>query len=205
MKLSLVVSSPGKGEGKVIPITLSQFLIGRDPQCQLRPASAVISKRHCAILVRNGKVFVRDFDSTNGTFVNEQPVKGERELANDDVLMVGPLNFRVVLEVTPPVNKPTPIPQPPAASESTDDESVAAMLLSIQDEGGTPAVSVAADSVDIPSGSTVMDIPSPLRTGEAEQPKTEPKKESTTKKPAMGNSQEAAKALLDQYTRRPRT
>jgi hypothetical protein len=49
MKLSLVVLTPGKMEGKSIPITLSQFLIGRDPQCHLRPASALVSKRHCAL------------------------------------------------------------------------------------------------------------------------------------------------------------
>src|SRR6516225_4172946 len=80
MKLRLVVNSPGKGEGKVIPITLSQFLIGRDPQCHLRPASALISKRHCAVLVRGEQAFVRDFDSTNGTSVNDESVIGEKEL-----------------------------------------------------------------------------------------------------------------------------
>ena len=74
MKLNLVVLTPGKTEGKAIPVTLSQFLIGRDPQCHLRPASAVISKRHCALLTRGEQVFLRDFDSTIGTFVNDQPV-----------------------------------------------------------------------------------------------------------------------------------
>src|SRR5437870_7798007 len=98
MKLSLVVLTPGKMEGKAISITLSQFLIGRDPQCQLRPASALISKRHCAVLVRSGKVYVRDFDSTNGTFVNEDAVKGEKELCDADQLKVGPLDFRVHIE-----------------------------------------------------------------------------------------------------------
>src|SRR5437660_1780640 len=99
MKLNLVVLTPGKWEGKVIPIALSQFVIGRDPQCHLRPASAVISKRHCALLVRGDQVFVRDFDSMNGTFVNTEQVKGERELYPDDQLNVGPLLFRVQLEV----------------------------------------------------------------------------------------------------------
>ena len=47
MKLSLLVLTPGKMEGKSIPITIPQFVIGRDPQCNLRPASALISKRHC--------------------------------------------------------------------------------------------------------------------------------------------------------------
>ena len=67
MKVSLVVMNPGKTQGHAIPITLSQFIIGRDPQCNLRPASPDISKRHCAILIKNGKVTLRDFDSTNGT------------------------------------------------------------------------------------------------------------------------------------------
>src|ERR1043165_7916211 len=98
MKLSLVVTTAGKQQGKTLPITLAQFVIGRDPQCQLRPASPAISKRHCAILQRDGKVFVRDFDSTNGTFVNDQPVKGEVEIKNDDNLKVGPLEFIVKIE-----------------------------------------------------------------------------------------------------------
>src|SRR6516162_7627073 len=98
MKLALVVMTPGKMEGKAIPIGLSQFLIGRDPQCHLRPASPVISKRHCALLVKNGKVFLRDFDSTNGTFINDQPVKGEIELHHEDLLKVGPLSFLVRVE-----------------------------------------------------------------------------------------------------------
>src|SRR5438552_18095186 len=80
MKLSLVVLTPGKMEGKAIPITVPQFVIGRDPQCNLRPASALVSKRHCVLTVRDTRIFVRDFDSTNGTRINDRPVKGEQEL-----------------------------------------------------------------------------------------------------------------------------
>ena len=62
-------------------------------------ASAVISKRHCAVLVKEAQVFVRDFGSTNGTFVNDVPVKGEASLKNEDILKIGPLEFKVSLEV----------------------------------------------------------------------------------------------------------
>jgi len=110
MKLSLVVLTTGKQEGKLLPIALPQFLIGRDPQCHLRPASAAISKRHCALIQRDGKVFVRDFDSTNGTFVNDQQIKGEVEVHHDDRLRVGPLSFTVQIEASAPVNRPTPPP-----------------------------------------------------------------------------------------------
>jgi len=206
MKLSLVVLSQGKGEGKVIPVTLSQFLIGRDPQCHLRPASAVISKRHCAVLVRGSKAFVRDFDSTNGTFINDEAVKGERELHNNDSLKVGPIQFRVVLEVPPPVNKPTPVPTP-ASADANDDESVAAMLLSLQDEAGGSSASSEVKSEDIPAGSTVMEIMAPQLTPQEEKEKKakEEKEKATGPKAASGNTSSAAKAILEKYTRRQRS
>ena len=72
MKVSLVVAS-GAHEGKVIQITGPQFLIGRNPQCHLRPASQAISKNHCGVLVRDGKVYVKDFGSTNGTICHDTP------------------------------------------------------------------------------------------------------------------------------------
>jgi predicted component of type VI protein secretion system len=111
MPFSLVVRSSGKLEGQKLEIKLAQFLIGRDPQCHLRPASPLISKRHCVLTQRDGKAFIRDFDSTNGSFINDQPVQGEAELHNGDSLKIGPLLFEVQLDSTPaPVNRPTPPP-----------------------------------------------------------------------------------------------
>jgi pSer/pThr/pTyr-binding forkhead associated (FHA) protein len=211
MKVSLVVLAAGKAAGQTVPITLSQFIIGRDPQCNLRPASAVISKRHCAILVKAGNVVVRDFDSTNGTFVNDQPVKGECPLKHDDVLKVGPLAFRVLIETTTPVNKPTPTPPPKTASGPADDESVAAMLLSLQDDS-----SAGMTGEDVPSGSTVMDVVSPTANVDARAKKEEEKKgeakkdEKDSKRSAeaaksSADTRAAAAAILEKYTRRQRT
>src|SRR3954462_3106580 len=101
MKVSLVVQTPGKAAGQAISVAAAQFIIGRDPQCNLRPASAMISKRHCAVLVKEGRVFLRDFDSTNGTFLNDEPVKGEVPLKDGDMLKVGPLLFKVAIEGAP--------------------------------------------------------------------------------------------------------
>jgi len=101
MKLALVVAD-GVHKGKAIPIVVPQFLIGRDEQCQLRPASQAISKQHCAILIREGQVYIKDFGSTNGTFLNQEKVDGERQLHHGDHLIVGPLSFKVNLEVSVP-------------------------------------------------------------------------------------------------------
>lgn len=201
MKLSLEVLTPGKGEGKVIPITLSQFVIGRDPQCHLRPASAVISKRHCAVLVKGERAFIRDFESTNGTFVNEEPVKGERELHNGDALKVGPLMFNVRLETSLPVSKPTPAPasRPPTAGGG--DEDAAALLLGLGDDDGGGS-SPNKDSQGVPTGSTVMEIMSPL-TGEAES-NGKPEEKQEKKPQPSANTSSAAAAILQKYMRRPR-
>jgi pSer/pThr/pTyr-binding forkhead associated (FHA) protein len=209
MKLSLVVLTPGKMEGKSIPVTLSQFLIGRDPQCQLRPASALISKRHCAVLVRGWQVFVRDFDSTNGTFLNDEPVRGERELKDGDRLKVGPLEFRVAFEATPAVSKPTPVPA--SSTASTEDDAAAAMLLSLQDDGPAPG-SPGVDSEGIPTGSTVMErvqLPGEDEAAQAEQSSQGDGKggaasREAAAKAAQGNTSSAAKAILEKYMRRPR-
>src|SRR5262245_59341902 len=119
MKLSLIVLTPGKMEGKTIPVRLPEFLIGRDPQCHLRPASPLINKRHCALLNCENRVFVRDFGTPNGTLINGNPIKGETSLANGDRLKVGPLEFRVVVETSVPGSKPT---SPPLIAMTPDDE-----------------------------------------------------------------------------------
>jgi pSer/pThr/pTyr-binding forkhead associated (FHA) protein len=120
MKVSLVVLSAGKASGQAIPITLPQFVIGRDPQCNLRPASPLISKTHCAVKIRQGNVYVEDYGSTNGTFLNDQPVKGEVLTKDGDILKAGPLTFRVTVQVLTGA-KPAPVENkaPQAAASST--------------------------------------------------------------------------------------
>src|SRR6516164_51953 len=156
MKLSLVVLTPGPNQGKVLEIKLSQFVVGRDPQCQLRPASPMISKRHCAVLQREGKAFLRDFDSTNGTFVNDEPVKGEIELHHGDHLKMGPLMFEVRIEASAPVNRPTP---PPPTKPVT--KTMPAVKATTPANAGTPAPATttpaATAGVEKPEGSASSD------------------------------------------------
>jgi pSer/pThr/pTyr-binding forkhead associated (FHA) protein len=209
MKLSLIVLTPGKTQGKAIPISLSQFLIGRDPHCQLRPASPMISNRHCALLTRGGKVFVRDFESTNGTFVNQERVRGEKGLKHGDHLRLGPLEFRVELVGPLDVDQPTPLPSGKSEAPVGEDEAAAALLLELQDNAPNPAKSV--DSEGIPTGSTVMEIPAataqgdtPLNNEEAKKPEEDEKKKKAAEKAKVGDTAVVANELLQKYLRRPR-
>jgi predicted component of type VI protein secretion system len=193
MKISLMVLSAGKESGKALPINAAQFIIGRDPQCNLRPASAMI--------VKGSQVSLRDFESTNGTFVNDEQIKGEISLKDGDVLRVGPLSFKVVIEGLPAPSKPTPPPKPKGA-ESTDDDAAAA-LLSVDDEGaGASASTTETAEGHVPEGSTVMDMPAFVPTdADAVSEKKEEKpaeKKPVAKSPAKtGAAQDAAKAILE--------
>jgi pSer/pThr/pTyr-binding forkhead associated (FHA) protein len=88
MEVKLIVAS-GKNQGKEIPLPGKQFLIGRGENCQLRPASERISRKHCALIVSEGRLVARDLGSTNGTTVNGERITGDKELKNGDKLNVG--------------------------------------------------------------------------------------------------------------------
>src|SRR5437764_880289 len=87
----------GKNTGQEIAITGKKYLIGRSEDCHLRPGSDLISRHHCALMIEDGYVGVRDFGSKNGTYVNKERVVGERELKAGDHLTVGPLQFEVCI------------------------------------------------------------------------------------------------------------
>jgi len=158
MKLSLVVAQ-GVHSGKVIPVTAAEFIIGRDPQCQLRPASPAVSKQHCALTIRDDKVFVRDCGSTNGTFVNNEQVAAEREVKAGDRLRVGPLEFDLKIETGAQQPKSAPVITVPAAKPGTKPGA--------RPTGKpTPAAKVASAGTDtLPEGATVVMDPPAAKSG----------------------------------------
>lgn len=99
MDVKLVVAS-GKHAGQAVVVSVPQFVIGRGPDCQLRPSSREISAHHCAILVEQGRALVSDLNSATGTFVNGTRVAAPQELKNGDRLRIGQLEFEVQLTVT---------------------------------------------------------------------------------------------------------
>jgi predicted component of type VI protein secretion system len=100
MSVTMVVLD-GKHAGRQIELPPTQFVIGRDPRCHLRPTSSDVSRFHCAIATYSGHVHVRDLKSQNGTFVNDQRISGAVRLHRGDVLRVGPLRLQVLVQRTP--------------------------------------------------------------------------------------------------------
>ncbi len=87
----------GKHHGKTIPLGTSKFLIGREQDCQLRPNSELVSRHHCVFNLDDYTLRLRDLGSTNGTFLNDQRVRGEMTLKSGDRVRVGKLDFEIVI------------------------------------------------------------------------------------------------------------
>lgn len=189
MKVSLKIGAPAKWAGRVVPIGVDRFVIGRDPDCQLRPGSSRIAKRHCAVLLRGDKVFLRDLDSSTGTSINGRQIKGEIELLHDDLLGVGPLLLVVCIESTARATASRPQPR-----EGIDDDAIADMLLFMEKAvPDAPAIEVGADTVDTPLASTQSDKPA---TGPTEGLPSRLPPLGKPRQDASGSSREIMRKLL---------
>jgi pSer/pThr/pTyr-binding forkhead associated (FHA) protein len=107
----------GKPHGSYLDFPEGEFVVGRGPECHVRPNSELISRQHCMLLISGRAVRVRDLGSTNGTLVNGKRVVEECALCNGDTLQLGPL----VLEVVLPEPEAPPQPQEETAAFDTFD------------------------------------------------------------------------------------
>jgi len=73
------------------PLRLGQgtATIGRHPDCELNLRMDDVSRRHAEVRFEDGHYHVSDLGSTNGTFVNGEPVEGSRALSPGDRIEVG--------------------------------------------------------------------------------------------------------------------
>ena len=56
-----------------------------------------VSGNHCKIYQRNQELYILDLNSTNGTYVNGQRVRGEMKLSNHDKIRIGQSEYRLGL------------------------------------------------------------------------------------------------------------
>ncbi len=93
----------GKQDNQVVPLPQGKFLIGREQDCHLRPNSELVSRHHAVVTSDEFGIRVRDLGSTNGTFVNGERIEKQVELKAGDKLVVGSLNFELVVHQAAPV------------------------------------------------------------------------------------------------------
>ena len=94
MKFYLIVAK-GRKKGMPVPINVDLFLIGSERMCQLRAKN--LGPKHCAIVTRERKVFIRDMNSDGPTMVNDSllPPGEEWPLHAGDIIAFGNLAFMI--------------------------------------------------------------------------------------------------------------
>src|SRR5881409_2774244 len=101
-------------DGREYVIAGASLVFGREAGCDVVVPGKDVSRRHAEI-VQTPKGYLLVDTSTNGTFVNEERVEGQRILARTDVLRLGDEQFRFYADAAPATAAP-PSPPGPAAS-----------------------------------------------------------------------------------------
>lgn len=102
-------------EGRTYDINLPAIHLGRAPTNEIILREPSISGRHCVFLLSEGRVTVRDLNSSNGTFVNGQQVT-EALLEVNDIIRAGTalIKFEVALKRPRLRAESSPIPPRPS-------------------------------------------------------------------------------------------
>ena len=129
MTPKLVVTS-GKSAGRTISVKREKLLVGRADECDVRPLSEEVSRRHCAFVVEGDTLFVEDLRSRNGTFVNGVRIEGRRELADGDIVRIGNLELKVASRAA------AESPSVASGSASGNDDEVSRWLMADDEPAG---------------------------------------------------------------------
>ena len=104
------------GTTKAFDLPDKVVTVGRREECDFCIPLMVVSRRHCQLNCHGNSLKIHDLRSTNGTFVNGNPIGlSEVELNAGDKIVIGPVTFVVQINAQEPDTDS-------AAAEITPDE-----------------------------------------------------------------------------------
>src|SRR6185437_14829891 len=98
---------------KLLELKLGANRVGRHPDNDFSIDHETISSVHCEIVLQDSGVLLRDLESTNGTFVNNEPVR-EISLVPGQIVRLGDVELLVDANVEKIGNMEFFRPGPPA-------------------------------------------------------------------------------------------
>ena len=137
---TLLVEANGK-KAERYDFDKEEVLIGRIPSGDIVLRSTNVSKQHARIVQRDGKFFIIDRKSTNGSYVNGKRVSAPQSLRNGDRLFIGDFHLTFVLNAE---ELGITLPKPKVAAPAT---------------GRTRTMRVPSQGIDPMMARTPTDIP----------------------------------------------
>jgi FHA domain len=90
-----VVLMDGMDRGRDFRIREGQNSLGSDSSCNIVISHPTISGKHANLRAEDGKFFLTDLDSTNGTYLNEGPKRIAREeIKDNDLIRLGEVTLK---------------------------------------------------------------------------------------------------------------
>ncbi|MEI9961133.1 MAG: FHA domain-containing protein [Limisphaerales bacterium] len=92
----LVIQNQGM-TGRACELLTDRTTIGRVEDNTFQIADASVSSHHCEIHLRGNEIIIRDLNSTNGTFINNEKI-AEKSLVPGQTLRLGQVELKLELE-----------------------------------------------------------------------------------------------------------
>jgi predicted component of type VI protein secretion system len=97
IKMARLILSLEGATIREIPLDRERITIGRRPHNDVHIENLEVSGEHASVMTILNDSFLEDLGSTNGTYVNGNPIK-KYILQNDDVIGIGKYQFRYISE-----------------------------------------------------------------------------------------------------------
>jgi len=137
---------------RTVTLDVPEAVVGKHSDCQVVLPDPKVSRRHARFSERDGKVFVQDLGSTNGTHLAGHAVEKETAIEAGAVVEIGPYELKVL---------PSAAAKPAAPAEAAQDA----------DSGKTRILETGTQTMASPSAATL----SPAKTAPSASPaKTAP-------------------------------
>jgi EmrB/QacA subfamily drug resistance transporter len=92
----IILSGPGAGTATAVT---GSATIGREPECDLQVLDSEVSRRHAKVTIREGRAWIEDLHTVNGTYVNSERILEPYTLAPGDRIQIG----EATIQLTSPV------------------------------------------------------------------------------------------------------
>ncbi len=98
MRILVAIAAPGEEVERTSEFSKPEVLVGRNASNDVVLPESGVSSSHAKVIVTGATLTILDLDSTNGTFVNEEPLRGPRVIHDADEVQIGEFLLRFSLQ-----------------------------------------------------------------------------------------------------------
>src|SRR3974390_3364567 len=98
--MARLIVNPGREGAWEIPLQEGVNSLGRGEHNHFQINEPSVSTSHCHVVVNNGDILIHDLGSTNGTFIDQEPVK-EGHLQPGQKLKLGGVELLLEADAPP--------------------------------------------------------------------------------------------------------